>query len=807
MPVVVENVERLEIDPNKRPQEDAEKDDKSIIGTIVDRAGDFKDAVTGAGVPIEFPELPELTDLEDDSGGFFDEMVASQINFIRDDRGKAERISKIFRDDDRFGGVYEDKFGLPIVMWNDLPYYVNKPGLSEQDLNTFLGEIVKFLPANRIVSGGKTVLGTMARGAGAYSTTEALGQAGEAFLTPETTKAKDRTLRDVGEDIAVSTGIGMTADVLAPQVARAVGAGARTAGAKISEGARKLAEGVSPRLTPEVLQKSRYPLTIGQRTSPLPQGITPAKTEQLRREDELRYVDQGPGTMMVRGFDEAQLDQITADALSMMEEFGSGIPGLTDDLRQAPLDVAEQATSIVSGRAAALKEQAQANYDAVKSVDEQPFMTPENISASIEMVLNVLPERQFALSQLDYMPVLKSEITYLRRIRKLINKYPLFRDQPLSAIHGQQKRLKAAVKSAPPGSEEQSILIAMKDRLDEIVYDGVERGFIEGDQEVLDQLKSATGLYKDYLTLRGKGGGFNLNSADKTANRLLEQLSAENYTGPQVANFLFGHNQFNPNQAVPLVLDKLKNILPADEYARFTALLKDGILARAFTNKKGSVSRKAVVDNFDDVFKRQKAIINKLFSKDELARLTEFRDDVLPTVWAETKGNTSGTAYSLIGAAQIRQLLSKVPYFGKDLEESARFAEGMAKSRDALRQKIRSLQTPIFSRTTQAFIRSNLDEMGDEGKDLPELPAEERRELERQLQDIESQTPMVDENIGEEPLAMPSPPMQMPMFEPLPQTSGPMTASPTPPFPTILPSEEDREIAMRRRQGIAGLVA
>ena len=106
----------------KRPQEDAEKDDQSIIQTIVDRAGDFKDAVTGAGVPIEFPELPEITDLEGDSGGFFDEMVASQLNFIRDDRGKAERISKIFGDDDRFGGVFEDKFGLPIVMWNDLRY-------------------------------------------------------------------------------------------------------------------------------------------------------------------------------------------------------------------------------------------------------------------------------------------------------------------------------------------------------------------------------------------------------------------------------------------------------------------------------------------------------------------------------------------------------------------------------------------------------------------------------------------------------------------------------------------------------------
>ena len=87
----------------KRPQEDAEKDDQSIIATIVDRAGDFKDAVTGAGVPIEFPELPELTDLEDDSGGFFDEMVASQINFIRDDRGKTFKTISTLAD--IFSGV------------------------------------------------------------------------------------------------------------------------------------------------------------------------------------------------------------------------------------------------------------------------------------------------------------------------------------------------------------------------------------------------------------------------------------------------------------------------------------------------------------------------------------------------------------------------------------------------------------------------------------------------------------------------------------------------------------------------------
>jgi len=791
----------------KRPQEDDEKDDKSILETIVDRAGDFKDAVTGAGVPIEFPELPELTDLEDNSGDFFDELIASQTYLIRDDRGKAERIADIFRDDDRFGGVFEDKFGLPLIMWNDLPYYVNKPGLSEQDFNTFLGEVVKFMPANRAVAGASSVLGTIGRGALAYPATEAVYQSIESMLTPQTTRAKDRTMGDVGADIATSTAIGIAADVAAPQVARGVGAGARTIGQKVGEGAKSLAEAMFPRLTPEVLQESRYPLTMGQRTAPLPEGVGPQLTQQLSLEDELRYADQGPGTDMLRGFDRRQLDEITADALSLMEEYGSGIPGLVDDLRQAPLTAAEEAASVVTGRAGALKEQAQANYEAVKAVDEQPFMTPQSVSDATNMVLDVLPERQFAFSQLDVMPVLKGEVTNLRRLRKL-SQNPRFRDQSLNNIHGQQKRLRAAVNSAPQGSEEQAILIAMKDRLDDIVYNGVERGIIEGSPEVLDQLQSATGLYKDYMTLRGRGGGFNLNSADKTANRLLEQLSAGNYTPVQVANFLFGHHRFNPNQAVPLMLDRLQSVLPADEYARFTALLKDGILAKAFTNNKGSVSRKAVTDNFDDVFKRQRAIINKLFSEEELMRLSEFRDDVLPTVWAETKGNPSGTAYTLLGAAQRRSLLSSLPYIGPQVEEGLRVSSGVLNALDATRQTIDSLKTPIFSGATQAFIRSNLDPMGDEGGELPQIPPEERRALEQQLLDIESQAPMVDEPMVEEPLAFqPAPPMpmQMPTFEPLPEMSAPPSLLTTP-SPSLLPSEEDRELAMRRQQGIAGLV-
>jgi len=45
------------------------------------------------------------------------------------------------------------------------------------------------------------------------------------------------------------------------------------------------------------------------------------------------------------------------------------------------------------------------------------------------------------------------------------------------------------------------------------------------------------------------------------------------------------------------------------------------------------------------------------------------------------------------------------------------------------------------------------------------------------------------------------------LFDDLPETSASAMVAPTPLSPSLLPSEEDREIAMRRQQGIAGLMA
>jgi len=770
--------------PRKPSEEEIAAEEKSILQSIKDGASAVVGAVTGYGVPIEYPELLEITDIQDGSLGLTDEIIASQVHLIRDDRGKAERLGEIFKDDARFGGIYEDKFGLPMMMWNDIPYYINKPGLTEQDINTTIGEVAKYIPAGRFVQGARGTLSTALRGLGAYTTTEAATQAGEAALTPQTTAERGRSLSDVTGEIGTSTMIGVGTDVLAPPVLRGVGAGVKAAARKTGEAAEQVAEFVFPRMTPEILQQSKYPLTVGQRTAPAPTGPSPRMTEQLSKEEELRMAPQGGGTDVIRGFDERQLREITDDAMQMIDEYGSGVPGLQDDLGLTPVRAAEEAQSTVSQRAGQLKEEAGAAYEAVKAADEAPVMTADGVRQTVDQMLDVYPQI-VGPSQLVNTPILKAEIDRLRKLRRILQN-PRFKDQSLDRLHDYQKSLSQIKNQAAPGSPEQLALIKMKETLDQAIFEGIESGIMRGSPEVLEQLQNATGLYRQYMGLVGRGGG--RNQAERTANRLLEQLSSRDYTPVQVANFLFGHNRFNPNQAVPLMLDKLQEALPAEEYARVTQLIKDGILARAFTNRQGSVSRKAVVDNFNDVFEKQKSIISKLFSEDELARIRQFRDDVVPTVWAETRGNPSGTSYALISAANRRGLLSRIPIKGEEIAEGIMRGQKLAEGIEATRQTVRSLRTPVFSQSVQGILRQNiLTDEGEEGQ-FRELSPADRARMEARLNEI-----------GQSESAM-----ALPEFDPLPMTPMPQ-ASPMNFSPALLPNEDDREIAMRQ-MGIAGLV-
>jgi len=757
------------------------------------------------GSTVEFPNVPEITQMGNDFPGFFATLLPNTMAALTaDDFGKLEVFEDAFRDDKRWGGKFQDKFGNPMMVWNNRPYYVNKPGFTGTDVNTFLGEMLKYMPATKYASGAKSLLGTVARGGIAYTGTETASKIGENIVTPKTVEARDDTLGEIGTDIGVTSAIGVGADVVLPPLVKK-GADILSPIAKpvvesIREGAEKITEGASakvkavkdltvnrlPRFEPEVITESKYPLTQGQRTALPPEGVTPRQTDQLGQEDVLRQsASDDLGTDIIRGFDDRQLNEIRSDALQLQEEFGAGTVGSGGVYSNIPLAASEEIQTVVGREADRLKKESQEAYEAVKDAPVQPMMSPSGVN---QVANEVLAEyrKVFSAGQLDSGPLMK-EVNFLRKLIKM-SENPKFTDVSLKNIHGYQKRLGTAIKQAPIGSAERLALEQMKRVTDDAVYNGIERGFITGDQAVLDQLQNATGLYKDYMGLIGKGVG--KSAQEKAANRILSQITDQDYTPVQVTNLLFGHNKFSPNQAVPLALSKLRNILPEAQFLEVQALMKDAVLTKAFSGKGGEVTRTAIVNNFNDVFNKQGAVIKELFSPDEIARIKQFRQDVMPTLWAEIKLNPSGSGYTIMSGLARNGLLNfpmmgagrvVAPTIIKSIDETA----GTKTAVNAVRQTLDRFQAPLISGAVASGVRTETREDAPaENTGIQQMPQSMIENLQGSINNF--QMPQVQGNMFEAPQPTLAPQQMM--------------------SPTILPNEDDREIAMRKQMGIAGLV-
>ena len=701
-------------------------EEKNFFDSLVSIPGAIVSAVTGEGQEVEFPNVPEATDMGSEAPGLIEGIVPNIKSFLaRDDVGKLEIFEDAFKGDERWGGAFQDKFGNPMMIWNDKPYYVNKPGFSGQDFGTFVGEIIKFIPAAKIMKKAKNIKQTIGLGVPTYGATEAGSQVLESAMTPKTTKEKDKDLSDLGKEVGTVTAIGVGADLALPPIVK----GATKVASKVSKPIAK----VFPRFNPGSLggsqtQTSQFPLTTGQRESPLPDlraGPTPKGTPQLEEEDVLRRAagTNKEASFVIRGFDEQQLDQIKAEAQALQTEFGSGSPLTTLDQVDVPGVAAEGIKEIGEGTAQSLKKEASTAYTDVRNAVNAPRMTREGLRTSVGNALAaVRKELGITNRELDRMPILKGELEYLKKVFEMTSK-PNMRGASLNQIHGYQKSLNRAFRTAEPGSPEALALGEIKNVIDNSVFRGVQEGFMYGDEVVLDQLSKANQLYKDYIGLTGKAKG--KDGAERAANLILQKITNPNYTPRQVANALFGHNKFAPNQAVPLVIDKLKATLPEDQFNQVIGLLKDSILEKAFSGAgKSGVTRTNIVNNYNDIFVKQKAITDKLFNEEEIAKISKFRENVMPTLWAELKMNPSNSGYTLLSAmtrSGIMNFTRGLPVVGAEIVGAVEGAQQRSMASNAIRQYITRTQAPLFSQGFQASIRPTVVETMSEVESSPSL--------------------------------------------------------------------------------------
>ena len=207
---------------------------------------------------------------------------------------------------------------------------------------------------------------------------------------------------------------------------------------------------------------------------------------------------------------------------------------------------------------------------------------------------------------------------------------------------------------------------------------------------------------------------------------------------------------------MPLAISKLRNQTSDAEYNVVESKLKDGITLKAFVADEKNKNATDLSKNFTSTIKTQKNVIDEIFNPDEVKKMQQFKSKALPSISNEIKDNPEDTKFIVASALDKRELL-----------------------KNGAKQTLDNLQEPLIEKQTEEVMTES--------------------------------TPTETEPVAEEPVATESlqtsidnfrvPSVGGNMFTPQ-QTSNPQLML----SPTVLPNEDDREIAMRQQMGIAGLV-
>jgi hypothetical protein len=632
---------------------------KGIKGTFVDMPIAMKKAVTGEDVEIEFPELKEITQLNDI--GFWEDLLTEgKIGAVRDDTAKAEVFENTFKGDKRYGGVFTDKFNNLAVQWNDNFYYVNKPGLSDADMNTFAIEIVKFLPISKMMNKAKGLGKKLFTGLTGYTGTEFLSETLENFLAPKTAKAKNEDLIDKGIKAGKLGSVATAIDILTPPSLKLAKEGTK---AVIRSTAKQM--GVKPPdfVKSTITQSSKYPLTEGQRTfqggKPTINNLSPT----LQKEEMYRYASgtdvKVAGQGVIKAFDDQQLNLIRNDAIELADEFGSGQFGKLSnqvdvgDEANIALKAIEDVRGIITKEADTLKSKASSGYEAIRKTKDQPFISKKGL---------VNLKRQFNDPEIKLQPFELANLPKTSSIFKQVNQTldkAIKSGKPLDfkILQRLQKAVNKVQRSAEKGSQDAVEAGQFKGLIDKFVFDGVDQGFITGNTNIINTLKESSDAYAQYIKLMGKGG------ADKRVNAIMKKLTDRDLAPKELVNAFLGHNKFNPSPVMKKVLNTIKQNIPNDQKQETFALIKDAVLEKAFSGTgKSGITRTNIVNNFNDIFEKNAFFTKELFTPKEIAKIKQFRKDVLPTLFAEIKQNPSGTSYTLVSTFDRLGLLNFTKY-------------------------------------------------------------------------------------------------------------------------------------------------
>ena len=132
-------------------------------------------------------------------------------------------------------------------------------------------------------------------------------------------------------------------------------------------------------------------------------------------------------------------------------------------------------------------------------------------------------------------------------------------------------------------------------------------------------------------------------------------------------------------------------------------------------------------------------MIDELFSADEIVKIKQFRDNVMPTLWADIKLNPSGTSYVVSSALARAGLFLTAPKLAlisravPMVESALKRGERLGAARDAIKQYVLRSNMPLFSGGIQSVLRPPASEAISDNPEviniLKDIPSQTREKI------------------------------------------------------------------------------
>ena len=550
-----------------------------------------------------------------------------------------------------------DNFGNTLVEVGGKSYYLNKPGMSAQDLTKAALDIVSFLGIGRVFGIGKPGVGIMSNMGRSAGT--GISQSATEDVIAKLAGSERQGLLGTGIDTgkALTTGAFTSVfqaggDVLfaaIPTIANTM----RKAGLKeqgfvgfdgnLSQGGKALLKKLGidwDSATKEFKARLRNEFS---KTTPasteeavkyadaqsLPVAVPQTKGTlsgnqriQLREDLARKGVYGEEAETIIRNADEEALEALGGNLSEIQKIIAGG--GTLIERGQG----ASQAQAVLTGAREAEKKAVDAAYETARNIArEEGTVVPSNIFKGFGNKTKSKIQEKYALDDLPQVNTILKRINALEKKKGGVAVKDLFdlRQQINSRISGN------------PGTEIAGALGIAKTQLDDQIDSLVVTVLKEGDSSVVASWREAIKGYKDYAQKwKSKDLLDNITRKKPGTNELI--VAPED-----VGRYIFNSSNlgFLTKQNLQRDLLKLKKELPLDQWNGLRQEIYLRIVAQG-KQSSGNVSGAKLLTSVNKSFEQNKPLMNMLFNKEERNLLLQFARVANATT--STTKQTSNTA-------------------------------------------------------------------------------------------------------------------------------------------------------------------